>query len=103
MLDAEQIKATIVQRIIVASENCNSHLTAVIEGQIRALLYVLGDGSAPISLDGDIKTICDAAGIPTISHGYEFEWPKEWLIEHGFEIDEDDEDDVQHPTLGVGW
>ena len=101
MLSVKQIKATIVQRIIVADSSCNSHHLNCVEAQLRALVYVLGEGDRPPVFRGDVESVCEAAGIPIEDNGDgTVGWPEAWLREHGFEIDGDD---TSHPTLGIGW
>ena len=102
MLDAEQVKATIVQRIIARCESCNSHHRACVDGQIRGLFYVLGDGSPPPRIDEfNVVEICRSAGIPCDGEEGGIRWPDDWLKEHGFTVDEDGS--ASHPTLGKGW
>jgi hypothetical protein len=91
MLGEEQIKAAIVQRILVASDSVSKSHIASCEAQIRALLYVLGDGEAPPRSSGDIATICRSADIPVIENpDGTVEWPPDWLESHGFTIADDD-------------
>jgi len=100
MLSQEQIKATIVQRILVANKSCNSHHIEAIHNQVRALLYVLGDGAKPIR-SYSVVDICSAAGIPTITNEDDtIGFPEDWLVDHGFIVNGDE---ISHPIFGVGW
>lgn len=105
MLNEKEIRATIVQRMIEVSGSCNNIHIAACMGQVRALIYVLGDGSPPISPFADAQEIFRAAGIPfSENEDGMVGWPDKWLKEHGFEIEDDGKHGhVQHPVLGRGW
>lgn len=68
------------------------------DGQIRALAAVLGDGSKPPAFD-TLSEVYEFAGIPfTVHEDDTVEVPTEWLVAHGFVCRGDD--DWYHPTLG---
>ena len=101
MLSEKDIRSTIVQRIVVMNASCSSsHRTACV-GQIRALAYVLGDGSQPFSPYASVTEICESVGIPTITNNDKtVSFPYDWLKEHGFEVNGDN---ISHSRLGIGW
>lgn len=100
MLSESQIKATIVQRIMTAYDICNSRSLDRITAQLEALVYVLGDGEVPPASD-DATVYLKLAGIPFTEDGEQFEIDRDWLVEHGFQFDEDGNE--FHPTLGINW
>lgn len=100
---ADDIRCLILLRLWHAYDTCNSgHLTHV-EGQIRALLTCL-NGEIEPPLSGQARDILDRAGIPWQPLGKEgFKLDDDWLRRHGFELDEDDEEYLEHPRLGGSW
>ena len=102
MLTEKEIRAAIVQRLIVADDSCSGTHLAAIHQQIRALCFVLGHGEAPLSVSCRTSAIeiCQEAGIPITDNGDgTVEWPEWWLVDHGFYVDGDE---VEH-ALGSGW
>ena len=94
-MESLQIKRLLFDRIIAASESCNSNQINNLEGQILALTAVLK--GEPVASGSSTKSICDYVGIPCNHNGdgtvsFNDVWLKAhfddaWLKEHEFTED----------------
>jgi hypothetical protein len=100
MLNEEEIRSLIVLRVMGAYRDDAASYR--LEAQIRDLIGVLTGKKSPYS-GGYTPDYLDAAQIPYImNEDGSFSWVKEWLLDHGFILDPEDEDSLKHPLFG-GW
>jgi len=87
MMTEEEIRAMIVNRLLVAENSCNSHHRMCVKQQIRGLLAAL-TGEVPTNSD-DIPTILRQAGIPHSVECGTYDFVRPWMISHGFKAKPD--------------
>lgn len=100
MLNEEEIRSLIVLRVKKAASAGTFNETYRIEARVRELIGVLTGEKAQDS-DGYTPDYLDAAQIPYImNEDGSFSWVKEWLLNHRFMLDPEDEDSLKHPKFG---
>lgn len=105
MKTESEIRATIMARVETLSDSCNTFHQGCVEGQIRALLWVL-NGEVPHASQMDsLESILKLAGIPYVvrDDGY-VEYDVAWLVAHGFTVDGiGDDAEIQSPAFVGQW
>jgi hypothetical protein len=98
MLNEEEIRSLIVRRILQAVNAGTYAVTCRLERQVMDLIMVLTGEKQ--DLGSHIPDHLGAVGIPYfMNENGSFSWHKEWLEDHGFVLDPENEDSINHPRF----